>query len=473
MVAPLVIVALTGIVVLILEMFRPKKDNSLLVGVSIIGLILAGVTSLSQLMYGDIETANRMLVRDSLTCGLQTVLVLGSAITIAFSDGYLREKRISHGEFYPLILWSTAGAMLMVSTKHLLVLFLGLEILSVAIYVMAGMSRSEEKSEESALKYFLLGAFASGFLLYGIAFIYGATGSLHLDDIVFTLNHHDPTSRVLLMFGFSLMLIGLGFKASLVPFHLWTPDVYQGAPTNVASYMASGSKVAAFGALARVLEAFNALHTMWVPIVTVIALLTMTYGNVVALRQKDVKRMLGYSSIANAGYLLVALVARSSNPVQMGTSTIVYYLLAYSLTTVGAFCVLTVTTKGGREGTRFQDLHGLYERSPMAAIALTVLGASLMGIPGTGGFIGKLLIVKDAVQANLTVLWVFVAINSVVSLAYYLKMIWAVYVPADQAGERKLSKLNPGAAWACAVCVCGVVGFGIFAHPVLQMFGTH
>jgi NADH-quinone oxidoreductase subunit N len=473
MVAPMAIVALTGIIVLIIEMFRSKKDNNLLVGVSIAGLIIAGVTSLSQIGYGDIETANRMIVRDSLTCGLQIVLVLGTAITIAFSEGYLRDKRISHGEFYPLILWSTAGAMLMVSTKHLLVMFLGLEILSVALYVLAGMSRTEEKSEESALKYFLLGAFASGFFLYGIAFVYGATGSLHLDDVMYAYQHRDAGSNAMLLFGLALMFIGLAFKASLVPFHLWTPDVYQGAPTNVTSYMASGSKVAAFGAMTRVLEAFTVFHSVWVPAVTLIAVLTMTYGNVVALRQKDVKRMLGYSSIANAGYLVVALVARSTNPLHVGSATIVYYLLAYSLTTIGAFCVVTVATRGGKEGTQFSDLNGLYQRSPLAAIALTVIAASLMGIPGTGGFIGKLLIVKDAYQANLTVLWVFVALNSIVSLAYYLKLIFSVYAPAEPSADARLAKLHPGAAWACAICVGGVVGFGVFASPVLHIFTNH
>src|SRR5205085_6526905 len=216
---------------------------------------------------------------------------------ILFSEGYLREKRIAFAEFYPLVLWSTSGAMLMATSRNLLVIFLGLEVLSIALYVMAGMSRSEEKSEESALKYFLLGAFASGFLLYGIAFLYGASGSLRIDDIAASWASAEPFARTLLVFGISLILVGLSFKSAFVPFHQWTPDVYQGAPTNVTAFMASVSKIAALATLWRFVTDTNALTDFYVPILFTIAILTMTIGNIVALVQKDIKRILGYSSI--------------------------------------------------------------------------------------------------------------------------------------------------------------------------------
>src|SRR5205085_2348323 len=276
---------------------------------------------------------------------------------ILFSEGYLREKRIAFAEFYPLVLWSTSGAMLMATSRNLLVIFLGLEVLSIALYVMAGMSRSEEKSEESALKYFLLGAFASGFLLYGIAFLYGASGSLRIDDIAASWASAEPFARTLLVFGISLILVGLCFKSAFVPFHQWTPDVYQGAPTNVTAFMAAGSKIAAIAALFRVLESSGTMINYWLPGLAVVAVFTMTVGNLVALMQKDVKRILGYSSIAHAGYILVAILAHArsvENPSlngDIGFSTTAYYLLSYSVITIGAFAVISLVARKGREHT--------------------------------------------------------------------------------------------------------------------------
>src|SRR5437588_3183219 len=348
-----------------------------------------------------------MMVNDRFGNVMQLLLVISCGLCIAFSENYLREKRIAFGEFYPLVLWSTSGAMLMATSRNLLVIFLGLEVLSIALYVMAGMSRSEEKSEESALKYFLLGAFASGFLLYGIAFLYGASGSLRIDDIAATWASADPFARTLLVFGISLILVGLSFKSAFVPFHQWTPDVYQGAPTNVTAFMAAGSKVAAIAALYRVLDASGVMADYWLPGMTVIAVLTMTVGNLIALMQKDVKRILGYSSIAHAGYILVAVLAHAKSVSNQGSvgligfGTTAYYLLAYAVMTIGAFAVISLSAKDGRERTTLDDLHGLYKRDPFAAGALVVFMASLIGVPPTAGFIGKLFIFSDALQAHL------------------------------------------------------------------------
>lgn len=469
---PLIVVVLTGIIALIVEIMAPKRNNNTIVIVSLAGLVLAAISIGFGFSLPGVSTANDMVVRDPFSSGLSLVLVVVSAVTIAFSEGYLRDKRIAHGEFYPLLLWSTAGALMMVSTQNLLVMFLGLEVLSVSLYVLAGLSRAEEKSEESALKYFLLGAFASGFFLYGVAFLYGSTGSLDLNDVSTALYRRHDSSSSLLLIGFGLILIGLAFKASLVPFHLWTPDVYQGAPTNVTAFMASASKVAAIGALYRLVEAYSSVPQFWLPILTTIAILTMCYGNFVALRQKDVKRMLGYSSIANAGYILVAIIAHGIQPSAISGSTVIFYLLSYCLMTIGSFAIVTLGTKDGREGTRFEDLHGLAKREPLATFTLVFLTASLIGFPGTSGFFGKLLIIRDGWNSDLRLLVFVLAINSVVSVYYYLGMLRAAYVTGDENAERNLSPLNPGVAAACIVCAVGVVGAGLFAGPVLSAIGS-
>jgi NADH-quinone oxidoreductase subunit N len=464
---PILIVAVTGILALILEMLRPKKNNELIVMASLVGLSIAALSLVAQISGTPTETFADMLVRDRLSVSMQLVLVIGTALCILFSEAYLREKRIAFGEFYALVLWSTVGGMLMASTKNLLMVFIGLEILSVSLYVMAGMSRTEERSEESALKYFLLGAFASGFLLYGIAFIYGATGTLHLDDIGRAWLNRDEGTRHLLLFGLGLLLIGLGFKASFVPFHQWTPDVYQGAPTNVTAFMATGSKIGAFAALWRVLEGGYAMREFWMPVLSVIAVLTMIGGNVVALLQKDVKRILGYSSISHAGYVLVAILAHAAKPGEVGSDTITYYLLSYTLMTIGAFAVISLTARKGGEGTTLDDLNGLWQRSPLAAASLVVFVASLIGLPPTSGFLGKGLIFFDALRAGLTPLAIVLAVSSVISLYYYLGIIRAAVVGTGSNTEDRLTKLNPGVASACVLCVVGVLGAVIFFGPLM------
>jgi NADH-quinone oxidoreductase subunit N len=386
-----------------------------------------------------------------------------------FSESYLREKKIPFWEFYPLVLWSAFGAMVMASTKNLLMIFLGLEVLSIALYVMAGMSRTEQKSEESAIKYFLLGAFASGFLLYGIAFIYGGTGNIHLDLVKYGWGQGTPGGQGLILFGLGMMLIGLCFKASFVPFHQWTPDVYQGAPTNVTAFMATVSKIGAFGALFRVLDACAPFKEYWIPALGVIAVLTMTIGNLVALTQRDVKRILGYSSIAHAGYILVGILAYFKLP-DDGTATIqtvVYYLLSYLLMTAGAFAVISLTAKNGREGTNLKDLNGLYQRSPLGAAALVVFVASLIGIPPLAGFVGKYGIFRDALAANLTWLAIALAINSVLSIAYYLAIAHAAFV-GDEGDAAEVARPSIGISSATLICMIGVIAAGILANPLSQ-----
>jgi len=467
---PVLIVIVTGIIALIPEIMTPRRDNTPIVIISLLGLAVAAYTVTIQ--YGQTigSTFGGMIQNDDFGLTMQLLIIGATFVAILFSDGYLREKRIPFGEFYPLILWSAVGAMVMSTTTNLLMIFLGVEILSISLYVLAGMSRREEKSEESALKYFLLGAFASAFLLYGIALTYGATGSLDLGLVGYTWHRGDPSSRTLLLFGLGMMLIGLSFKASFVPFHQWTPDVYQGAPTNVTTFMASASKIGAFGALVRVLDGFagRELVGYWLPALFWVAILTMVFGNLIAIVQKDVKRILGYSSIAHAGYMLVGILAHYKAPEHVSLSPLVYYLLSYALMTIGAFAVVSLVAKGGKEGTRLRDLHGLWQRSPLVASALILFVASLIGIPPTSGFFGKFLIFSSALSSGLAPLAIVLAVTSIISVYYYLGIAVAVFVADEGAEKAQSAKVRTGLAVTFALCCAGIVGAVVFITPVLN-----
>lgn len=465
-IAPILIVVVTGMAALIVEMIRPRHANSAMGIVCLVGLFTAGYFTAQQFGLPDSETLAGMFVRDRFGLVMQLILVLATALAVLFSDGYLRAKRIAFGEFYPLLLWSAAGAMMMATTRNLLMLFVGLEVLSISLYVLAGMSRTERKSEESALKYFLLGAFASGFLLYGIAMVYGATGSLHVGAISEVWTYGVGFQHTLLLFGLGLMLVGLGFKAAFVPFHQWTPDVYQGAPTNVTAFMAAGSKIAAIAALVRVLDGMLALSDYWMPALFWIAILTMSVGNLAACVQKDVKRILGYSSIAHAGYLLVAVLAYMSDPAAIGIGAISYYLVSYTLMTVGAFAIVTLGTKDGREATGLADLNGLWQRSPYAAGLLVIFMISLIGIPPTAGFFGKLYIFNDALRAGLAPLAIVLAVNSIISIWYYAGIARAALV-AETEGDAPSRPLGAGLATAGTVCAAGLFAAVIFLTPLM------
>lgn len=454
---PVLVLTLTGIIALFIEMFRPRQNNNTIIGVSLAGLLIAGWTVVTQFGLPDGQTFADFILRDHLGLVLQLLLIGVCFLSFLFSEGYLREKRIAFAEFYPLALWSTVGGILMVTTTNLLELFLGLEVLSIALYCLAGMSRQESRSEESALKYFLLGAFASAFLLMGIAYIYGATGSLDIRGIAAASGAWTDTYKTMVVFGVGMLLVGLGFKAALVPFHQWTPDVYQGAPTNVTAFMAAASKIAAFGALIRVLQATAPIQDIWFPAMTWICILTMTVANLAALVQKDAKRVLGYSSIANAGYVLVAVLAHLKAPDKVPLTTTLYYLLSYSLMTLGVFAVVSLAAKGGKEGSRFRDLNGLWSRAPLAVACMIVFVASLIGIPPTAGFIGKFLIFNDALTAGLPVLAIVLAVNSVISVYYYLGIVQATFV--DDEGSVKNVSAKPGFGLNVVVVSCAV---GIF-----------
>lgn len=464
--APVSAVIVTGILALMVDLLWPRKSNSTVVAISLIGLAAAAALTIPQFGMADGESFGAMILRDRLGLVMQLLLIGTCALCFLFSDSYLREKRIAFSEFYPLALWSTAGGMIMVTTENLLMLFLGLEVLSISLYCLAGMSRQEQKSEESAMKYFLLGSFASAFLLFGVAFLFGASGTLRIDDIASAWTN--DSAKPLIVFGVALILVGLGFKAAFVPFHQWTPDVYQGAPTNVTAFMAAASKVAAFGALVRVLVSATPVEQFWFPALFWVAILTMSVGNLIALWQKDVKRALGYSSIAHAGYVLVALLAHLRAPDQVPLTTTIFYLVSYSLMTVGSFAVVSLAASKGIEGTRFQDLYGLWQRAPFAAASMVVFVASLIGVPPTSGFVGKLLIFQDALTAGLPVLALVLAVNSAVSAYYYLGIIRAAFISDEGALKNRSAAPTFGLTLTCVLCAAGVLLVAFLAAPLGQ-----
>jgi len=337
---------------------------------------------------------------------------------------YLEREHLQQGEYYALVLFATAGMAVMACAQELLTAFIGLEVSSISSYILAGYRRGAPKSNESALKYFLLGSFATAFFLYGAAIIYGGAGSTQLEVIRERILFNDQTDGRLLVLGIALVLVGLAFKVAAAPFQFWTPDVYEGAPTPVAGLFASGPKAAAFAILVRVFySAFGSFSDTWFWAISISAVLTMFLGNLAALVQTSVKRMLAYSSIAHAGYLLVAFAANS----QLGVAALLFYILTYALVKLGAFALLGHLGDTGERRLEIQDLAGLGRTHPLAAACMSVYLLSLMGLPITAGFLGKLYILKASLDAGQTGLAVILAVNSVISAYYYLRVVRVMY----------------------------------------------
>ncbi|MGH7567948.1 MAG: NADH-quinone oxidoreductase subunit N [Gemmatimonadales bacterium] len=394
-------------------------------------------------------------------------LFLGTAaLTVFLSFDYLERERLLAPEYYVLLLFATLGLMLMGGGRDLMVIFLGLELMSIAVYVLAGFNRRSPRAAEAALKYFLLGAFASGFLLYGIALTFGATGSTNLQRIGTQVAAFNLEGSAMLLLGLGLLLVGFGFKVAAVPFHMWAPDVYDGAPTPVTAFMATGVKAAAFAALFRVLgEAFPQVAA-WREIVFWLAVVTMVAGNLVALAQRRLKRMLAYSSVAHSGYLLVAVAAGT----ERGAAAFIFYLVAYVLMTLGAFAVLAAKGRDGESDVLIDDLAGLAARRPWHAFALALCMLSLLGFPGTAGFIGKWYILVAALGAGQWALAVLLVLTSVVSAGYYLPVIMAMYMKPEPSAEAHGGvRLGRLAGAAVTFAAAGLLFFGVRPNRLLDL----
>jgi len=456
-------VLLTALVVLLLDLFLDEKEKSFLAWISLLGLALCAGESV--ILWGSQDAAFRSaIVLDNFALFFTQLFIGVAALTILSSIHYIKEMKIHQGEFYALVLFAAGGMILMAAANDLIVFFLALETMSIAVYVLTGMWRASSRSSEAAMKYFLMGAFATGFLLYGIALIYGATGSTNLNQISAYLLEPASDWPVYLAGGAFLVLIGFGFKAGAVPFHFWIPDVYEGAPTPVTGLMAVAVKAAAFAAWARILmHKLAAFDSDWASVLWVLCVLTMTVGNFLAITQSSVKRMLAYSSIAHAGYLLIALVVGE----EWGGLPLLFYLLAYACMTAGAFAVVTSLAEGNHTHEEFSDFAGLGFKRPFLGMAMSLFMLSLAGFPPLAGFVGKFYLFRSAVLSGHTPLAIIGVLNSLLSVIYYLRVIVAMYMEEGGA-EGKSWGQSPYLYLAIALAVLGTLYLGITPAKALE-----
>ncbi len=451
---------LTGaaILILLVDALSPKGRKAYFPQLSLLGLGIALLQTFCLWNHTGTDFA-RMVYVDNFALFFYAIFILGTGLTVLLSRHYLEDYGKNLGEYYALLLFATLGMMLMAAGAHLIMIFLGLEVMSIAVYVLAGLFREDAKSNEAALKYLVLGAFSSAFLLFGIAMLYGATGgSLYLDDLAARLAQAGALTQPLTLLALALFIVGFGFKVASVPFHMWTPDVYEGAPTSITAFMAVGVKAAAFAAFARVFFlAFPALKIDWVMVLWVLAVATMTLGNVVAIAQTNIKRMLAYSSIAHAGYLLVALVAAN----QLGAVSLLYYLLAYTLMNLGAFGVVILVGRKKDSYLSIYDYSGLGFQHPALAAAMALFMFALAGIPPTAGFVGKFYIFSAAVQAGYIWLAIIGVMNSLVSVFYYLRITVLMYMKPPEADLGPVA-FTPALTTVLLVTAVGVLLIGIF-----------
>ena len=462
-VLPEIILTLVATLIVFLEAVLDDDRKGIFAPLSLLGL--AGAMAGAFAAHDQAGPAfHDMLMVDGFATFFR-VLVIGVGVLAVFSSsGYLRRENSKGGEFYALILYSIVGQSIMASANELIMIFIGLEISSIASYILAGYLRDDPRNNESALKYFLLGSFATAFLLYGVAWIYGATGSTNLVEIRRVLiNGSQPLALV--SAAAALMFVGLAFKISAAPFQSWAPDVYQGAPAPVTAFLSVGPKAAAFAVLIRVfLTAFGPISASWVPLIWGCSLATMVVGNFGAILQSNIKRLLAYSSIAHAGYVLVAVTAHSGE----GSAAAMFYLAAYALTNIGAFAVVTYFSRKGEQFVSVDDFAGLAQRQPAMAAMMTLFLLSLIGVPLTGGFFGKFYIFKAALDANLVWLTVLGLLNSAVAAYYYLRILVVMYF--REPGEAAENIPPAGAALQVAVygSALGTLVLGIFPSWVLE-----
>jgi NADH-quinone oxidoreductase subunit N len=460
---PLVIVILWACVLLLVDLFIPKDRKVWTPILASIGMLVAIGFSIAQTGV-DTEAFGGMIRVDGFSQFL-TILVLGSGlVAVMLSYDYLNRLGIQRGEYYTLLMFSISGMMLMSMAADLIVIFLALELLSIPLYVLAGFARPRSDSEEAAIKYFLLGAFASGFLVYGVAIVFGATGYTGLTDI-FQAVQGGAVDLTLLAVGAALILVGLGFKVAAVPFHMWTPDVYQGAPSSVTAFMAVGAKVGGFAALMRIfVTSLGALAMDFTAVLWGLAALTMILGNVVAIAQKNIKRMLAYSSIAQAGYILMALVPYGQKDViDDAVAAALLYLIAYAFMNFAAWAVVITMERAEGKGLELSDYAGLGRKYPVLAAIMTVSMLSFTGIPPTLGFIGKFYLFRSVIDGGFIWLAIIGVLTSLVSAYYYLRVVVYMYM---QDGEPQAQRDN----WVyltAAVTGLGIIVLGIFSLPLL------
>lgn len=461
---PLVLV-IGSLVILLADLVIPRGKKFITALLAIITLI-ASLVTLPLLWGQSLIGFSQMTSLDGYALFLDGLLAIIGIIVVLLTLRYNNDRGIMRGEFYPLLLFSISGMMLMAHAVNLLVVFIAVELLSIPLYVLCGIARPRADSEESSLKYFLLGAFASGFLVYGIALMYGATGSTQLSVIASKITSGTLQNPLYLYAGVGLLLVGLGFKVAAVPFHMWTPDVYAGAPTTVTAFMATATKAAGFAAVLRVfLFGLAPLITTWQPIIAVLAALTMIIGNVIALAQMNLKRMLAYSSIAHAGYVLIGVATGN----EMGTIGVLFYLASYAFTTLTAFAVMTLLGTVDGEDQSLEAYAGLIHRKPMAALVMALAMLSLTGIPPTAGFAGKYFLFQAAVASGLVWLAVIGVITSVISAYFYLRVIVTMFMREPGAQPAAFGASSLARNIAIGFTALATLVLGILPAPLLDL----
>ena len=425
---PIIVLTVWALALLLMDLFIPKERKGLTAILAAAGLALTMGISLTQTGQTSVGF-NGMVVLDGFSTFISILLLFSALMGISIAYGYLKRMGIERGEYYLLILFSIVGMMLMTQAADLIVVFIALELLSIPLYVLAAFANSNTASEEAGIKYFLLGAFSGGFVVYGIALVFGATGTTAIAGIA-AATAAGTVNTPLILAGAALILVGFGFKVAAVPFHMWTPDVYQGAPTSVTAFMAAGAKIAGFAALMRIFStAFSSLAADLTPVLAILAALTMIVGNVAAVSQKNIKRMLAYSSIAHAGYILMAFVT-FGNPKVAPTAIAagIFYLVTYAITNFGSWGIVISLEEANGKGLEIDDYAGLGRKKPLMAAAMTVFMLSLTGIPPTLGLIGKFYLFSAVIAADFYWLAIVGVLTSLISAFYYLRVVVTMYM---------------------------------------------
>jgi NADH-quinone oxidoreductase subunit N len=464
---PEIILIVMGTLLMVLDPIIHRRSSRAFGHLSLLALVIAIAGALCANAHPG-PAFGGMLMVDGFATFFRILVIVVGILTVLPSYGYLARQEAETGEYHALLLFSITGQCLMAAANDLIIVFIGLEISSIASYILAGYLRDDKRANEAALKYFLLGSFATAFFLYGVAVIYGSAETINLTAIRARLTGPDVPSGLFIGLAAALMFVGLAFKVSAAPFQIWAPDVYQGAPTPVAAFLSAGPKAAAFAVFLRIfLTAFEPIGRGWEPLVWTSALLSMTIGNFAALLQSNVKRMLAYSSIAHAGYVLVALAAQS----EIGTAAAMFYLAAYAFMNIGAFAVVSYLSGRGERYQNIEDFKGLAVKQPMTAAMLTIFLFSLIGVPLTGGFFGKFYIFKAALESHLVWLTVLGLLNSAVAAYYYLRILVMMYMHEPSGAAASAEPPTLGLRAALLLPALGTLVLGIFPTWVLDFAG--
>jgi NADH-quinone oxidoreductase subunit N len=471
---PMILLAIWASILLVVDLFIPRDRKSLTAFLSALGLALALGLTLSQVGRAGIGF-NKMVVLDGFAVFVNVLLLVSGLLGVGLAFGYIRRMGLERGEYYTLLLFSVSGMMLMAQAADLIIVFLALELLSIPLYVLAAFARPQAESEEAGIKYFLLGAFATGFVVYGIALVFGATGSTALSGISVAISS-GTANTLMMLIGAALILVGFSFKVAAVPFHMWTPDVYQGAPSAVTAFMAAGAKIAGFSALLRVFAtAFPSLAADLTPVLWTLAALTMIVGNLIAIAQTNIKRLLAYSSIAHAGYILMAFVPYGDPVVaKVSVAAGLFYLVSYALTNFGAWGVVIALEKAEGKGLEITDYAGLGRKYPALAAAMTIFMLSLTGIPPTLGLVGKFYLFRAVIAGGFYGLAIIGVVTSLISAYYYLRVVVTMYMREGEPSTTSEPWLN--LTWGGAALVTVVVSlvpaplFDWASQAVLRLF---